>query len=154
MTLTCTLKNGGKKEVYIPIEPPLRGYEDVKPRLLEMKALAQEGLGMVRTTSSDCQIRKYSHSSQKIKAPHITTFDFTRNIFISAVFMSLVAYSAYSPQSASPLFYPANLAQQTIGANILKYISGTIFFLHGLESLYTFHLCRRHHTGLGLGVSS
>jgi hypothetical protein len=47
MTLTCTLKNGSKKEVYIPIEPPLRGYDDVKPRLLEMKALAQEGLGMV-----------------------------------------------------------------------------------------------------------
>lgn len=51
MTLTCTLKGGAKKEVYIPIEPPLRGYEDVKPRLLEMKALAQEGLGMVRTPS-------------------------------------------------------------------------------------------------------
>ena len=47
MMLTCTLKNGNKKEVYIPIEPPLRGYEDVKPRLLEMKAFAQEGLGMV-----------------------------------------------------------------------------------------------------------
>ena len=47
MTLMCTLKSGGVKEVDIPIEPRLRGYEDVKPRLLEMKALAQEGLGMV-----------------------------------------------------------------------------------------------------------
>jgi hypothetical protein len=25
----------------------LSGYEDVKPRLLEMKAISQEGLGMV-----------------------------------------------------------------------------------------------------------
>lgn len=48
MTLTCTLKSGSKKEVIVPIEPPLSGYEDVKPRLLEMKAFAQEGLGMVR----------------------------------------------------------------------------------------------------------
>jgi hypothetical protein len=48
MTLSCTLKNGAKKDVRVPIEPPLSGYEDVKPRLLEMKAFAQEGLGMVR----------------------------------------------------------------------------------------------------------
>jgi hypothetical protein len=51
MTLTCTLQNGSKTPVVISINPPLRGYEDVKPRLLEMKALAQEGLGMVSTTS-------------------------------------------------------------------------------------------------------
>lgn len=31
----------------VPINPPLAGYEEVKPRLLEMKAEAQEGLGMV-----------------------------------------------------------------------------------------------------------
>ena len=48
MTLTCTMKEGSKRDVRVPIDPPLSGYEDVKPRLLEMKALAQEGLGMVR----------------------------------------------------------------------------------------------------------
>ena len=42
------MKGGSKREVRVPIEPPLSGYEDVKPRLLEMKALAQEGLGMVQ----------------------------------------------------------------------------------------------------------
>ena len=47
MTLTCTLKSGSKKEVRVALEPPLSGYEEVKPRLLEMKALSQEGLGMV-----------------------------------------------------------------------------------------------------------
>lgn len=50
MTLTCTLSNGSKKEVVVVLDPPLKGYEDVKPRLLEMKALAQEGLGMVCPT--------------------------------------------------------------------------------------------------------
>jgi hypothetical protein len=49
MTLTCTLKDGNKKQVRVVLDPPLSGYEDVKPRLLEMKALAQEGLGMVRS---------------------------------------------------------------------------------------------------------
>ena len=48
MTLTCTMKGGSKRDVRVTIDPPLSGYEDVKPRLLEMKALAQEGLGMVR----------------------------------------------------------------------------------------------------------
>ena len=47
MTLTCTLKSGSKKEVRVALEPPLSGYEEVKQRLLEMKALSQEGLGMV-----------------------------------------------------------------------------------------------------------
>ncbi|KAG6875100.1 hypothetical protein C0992_005206 [Termitomyces sp. T32_za158] len=40
-------KNGTKKEVHVPIDPPLKGYEDVKPRLLDMKATAQEKLGMM-----------------------------------------------------------------------------------------------------------
>lgn len=60
MTLMCTLKSGGVKEVDIPIEPRLRGYEDVKPRLLEMKALAQEGLGMVSVLIF-CELIKVSN---------------------------------------------------------------------------------------------
>lgn len=49
MTLTCKLKGGNEKKVIrIPIDPPLLGYAEVKPRLLSMKAEAQEGLGMVR----------------------------------------------------------------------------------------------------------
>jgi len=52
MTLTCTLRDKSTKVVVVPISPPLRGYEDVKPRLLEMKAKAQEGLGMVGSSCS------------------------------------------------------------------------------------------------------
>jgi hypothetical protein len=48
MTLTCKLKDGPTKVVNITFEPPLSGYDEVKPRLLQMKADAQEGLGMVR----------------------------------------------------------------------------------------------------------
>ena len=47
MILLCTLQNGSEKEVVVPFNPPLRGPADVKPRLLEMKAIAYEGLGMV-----------------------------------------------------------------------------------------------------------
>lgn len=48
MTLAYKIKGSdAKKQVVVPIVPPLSGYDDVKPRLLEMKAKAQEGLGMV-----------------------------------------------------------------------------------------------------------
>jgi Protein of unknown function (DUF2470) len=47
MTLTCTFKGGSTREVLIPFEPPLVQYDELKPRMLEMKAVAQEQLGMV-----------------------------------------------------------------------------------------------------------
>jgi len=48
MTLTYQIKSGGNGQVHVPFNPPLAGYDDVKPRMLSMKAEAQEGLGMVR----------------------------------------------------------------------------------------------------------
>jgi hypothetical protein len=35
------------KSVSVEFDPPLSGYEEVKPRLMQMKADAEEGLGMV-----------------------------------------------------------------------------------------------------------
>ena len=52
MTLAYAPVGGAKKEVVISFDPPLLGYEEVKPRLLAMKAEAQEGLGMVRSVSA------------------------------------------------------------------------------------------------------
>ena len=51
MTLSVMLKAGSKREVQIPMKPPLNGYDEVKPRLMEMKAIAQEQLGMVGSCS-------------------------------------------------------------------------------------------------------
>lgn len=50
MTLTYKTKAGGeeKKEVRVLFDPPLSGYEEVKPRLMSMKADADEALGVVR----------------------------------------------------------------------------------------------------------
>jgi hypothetical protein len=51
MHLSYSLKSGGVDSVHVKFDPPLTGYEDVKPRLLAMKADAQETLGMVRSCS-------------------------------------------------------------------------------------------------------
>lgn len=37
------------KEIYIPFQPPLKSYDDVKPRLLALKLDAEDALGMVRS---------------------------------------------------------------------------------------------------------
>lgn len=48
MDLSYQVKNDSKwKDISIEFDPPLSGYEEVKPRLLQMKADAEEGLGMV-----------------------------------------------------------------------------------------------------------
>lgn len=39
--------SGEKKAVRVTFQPPLAGYEEVKPRLLSMTADAYEALGMV-----------------------------------------------------------------------------------------------------------
>jgi hypothetical protein len=48
MTLAYSVKGTKeKKAVQVAFDPPLAGYEEVKPRLLSMKSEAQENLGMV-----------------------------------------------------------------------------------------------------------
>jgi hypothetical protein len=51
MNLSYKLTNGDVSSVYVKFDPPLASYDQVKPRLLAMKADAQEGLGMVRLES-------------------------------------------------------------------------------------------------------
>lgn len=49
MNLTYQVKGStDTKEVRVEFDPPLLGYEEVKPRLMGMKAEAEEELGMVR----------------------------------------------------------------------------------------------------------
>ena len=42
------LKSSKPRAVRVEFDPPLLGYEEVKPRLLDMKAEADEALGTVR----------------------------------------------------------------------------------------------------------
>ena len=66
MTLKCKLNSGAETTVTIPFNPPLSGYDDVKPRLLAMRAEAQQALGMV----SD------HHSWPAVHCPHAFDFSF------------------------------------------------------------------------------
>jgi len=133
MTLTCTLKDKSTKVVVVPIEPPMKGYEDVKPRLLEMKAFAQEGLGM-------------------IKAPKITTFVFPNDAYISAVVIPAVCSPYLFQGTSSLLGSVADWVVSWIGTGAAAWIFWLLMGLHALEALYTASLCKRHSTGLVLGL--
>lgn len=65
MTLTYVVgaSKDAKKTVRVVFDPPLSGYEEVKPRLMNMKVDAEEALGMVcsispcsRSTEAFCMI--------------------------------------------------------------------------------------------------
>ncbi|KAF4622373.1 hypothetical protein D9613_009288 [Agrocybe pediades] len=127
MTLTCTLKGRDKKVVVVPIEPPMKGYEDVKPRLLEMKAFAQEGLGM-------------------IKAPKITFFEFPRDARISAFFVIINMFLYYFQNHPSVFGQIADFAVSWTGTGIVTFGYWLIVVTHTLESLYMYSLCKRHST--------
>ncbi|KAG9225393.1 hypothetical protein PLEOSDRAFT_1060238, partial [Pleurotus ostreatus PC15] len=136
MTLTCSMKDGAKKVATVPLEPPLSGYEEVKPRLLEMKAKAQEGLGM-------------------IKAPQLSTFKLNTVATIkTGAAIALLCYLTFFPRgSASPFFYPARTAHTLIGGDFPLQVAWiALGVTHALESLYTYSLCRRHRTGLLVGT--
>ncbi|KAJ7582083.1 hypothetical protein C8J56DRAFT_865601 [Mycena floridula] len=133
MTLTCTLTDGSKKDVQVVLEPPLSGYDDVKPRLLEMKSLAQEGLGMIKT-------------------PKLKGFTLIPRVFTSLFIVLPVAYLAWSPKhSTVPFFAPANYVQNLV-PHLFEVIAGTLVVVHILETMYVFTLCRKH-TGFLVGAA-
>jgi hypothetical protein len=66
MTISYRTPSSGNEKISVRIqfEPPLSGYEEVKPRLLSMKADAEESLGMVTAVvpSSDRSLTRFSRS--------------------------------------------------------------------------------------------
>ncbi|EAU81699.1 hypothetical protein CC1G_02715 [Coprinopsis cinerea okayama7 len=151
ITLQCTPKSKPNEQfqVVVPINPPLKGYDDIKPRLLEMKAIAQEGLGM-------------------IKAPKIRTYEFpiTSGTVSAAIFVGLSALAYLVPDEATlensgwteglkalgPFLLPFWKARELVGADKLATNFWSILVVHAFESLYTIHLCRKHSTGFLVGA--
>ncbi|KAJ7226923.1 hypothetical protein GGX14DRAFT_627514, partial [Mycena pura] len=135
MTLTCALKDGNKKVVRVVLDPPLSGYEDVKPRLLEMKAIAQEGLGM-------------------IKSPVISTFRFPSTVFTTTFFpVCALLYCTFFPKdSDGALFAPARFVYSYVQGTILAGIWVFMCSMHALEALYTLTLVRTHAGSLAVGA--
>lgn len=153
MTLTCTLKNGSKKVVLVPIDPPLAGYDDVKPRLLEMKAISQEGLGMVLNSRLS---GLWLTAVFQLKSPEIKTFHLPPSgIGAAVVLNTLIPYAAFSPSDdSSPFFIPAQFLHSYVSPKTWKIALALMVGIHMLEGLYTLSLCRKHRASFRVTVRS
>jgi len=136
MTLAYKVRNGGdaKKQVRIAFDPPLAGYEEVKPRLLAMTADAQESLGMTKT-------------------PQISTFDFHPQSLSTVLPISFLIYTTVSPSYFGPFWSLGHMLYHGVGG--YKTIVPIWIFavtIHLLEALYVQRLCVKHRTPFDVGL--
>lgn len=147
MTMKYKLKSGGDGQVVVSFQPPLAGYDEVKPRLLSMKADAQESLGM-------------------IKAPHLTTFSLSSSM-VYWLFITLLGCSYVTvypspgtsfqipfttleiPSSMMDVFFAPirSLVGLTGYRPSVGMVAATISVIRAVESLYTWSLCKRYVRG-------
>ncbi|KAJ8595458.1 hypothetical protein M405DRAFT_727982 [Rhizopogon salebrosus TDB-379] len=138
MTLLYKLKSGESKTIRVPFDPLLSKYEDVKPRLLGMKAEAQEGLGMIKT-------------------PQLTSFRFPRLGGLISVLCTLTYFYFLSPpppgttfldipvSTMDALFAPAHVFRSTTGFGLAFGTALAVMgSIHSAEALYSWYLCRHY----------
>ncbi|KIO20200.1 hypothetical protein M407DRAFT_140133 [Tulasnella calospora MUT 4182] len=130
MDMTYTLKGHSTPSfIRIPFDPPLMGYEEVKPRLMSMKVDAEESLGMA-------------------KNPTISEFSVPWGLLLRGPLIPqlLLIFLTYSSSE-----YAAWGRSYVEPYGLIKFGWGVILATHIPESIYTLSLCTRHKTGLTNG---
>ncbi|EMD38741.1 hypothetical protein CERSUDRAFT_112464 [Gelatoporia subvermispora B] len=139
MSLTYKTKANGDKrtEIRIPFDPPLAGYEEVKPRLLGMKVDAEEAMGMIR-------------------APKVTTFELPSQVLITASLMLFLFYTTFAPGpdslNYSSVFAPGHGLRSILPPWVLPSSWGLMITVHSLEALYTLNVARKHDMDFTIGM--
>ncbi|THH12472.1 hypothetical protein EW146_g7658 [Bondarzewia mesenterica] len=125
-----------RQSVHVPFDPPLLGYEEVKPRLLAMKADADEALGTA-------------------KAPPITSFRLPLRTYETFSLISLLVYTTWAPEGDASSFWSfAHFLRSMVGGQ--KTLTGIWIFLgiaHTGEGLYAAYLTRKHQMPLLTAIS-
>ncbi|KAI0033191.1 hypothetical protein K488DRAFT_48196 [Vararia minispora EC-137] len=128
MDLTYVTKsNPNPQPIRVTFDPPLAGYDEVKPRLLAMKADADESLG-------------------EGKIPQITTFELPSAVLSTGIALMVLIYCTYAPlDDPAPVWELARWLRATIAQPLIIKISwGVVFIVHSLEGFYTSRLARKH----------
>jgi hypothetical protein len=167
--------------VRVEFDPPLLGYEEVKPRLLGMKADADEQLGTVRPNNPPPKSlpqlnQKLASPSARhniriiifclclqVKAPQITHFELPFQIWTTASLILLLIYTSSAPppdSSADSSHHVTKfwwLARTLVPGIFPKWILPPIwaftFIVHGGEGVYMATLVRKHHMPWHIAVS-
>jgi hypothetical protein len=121
--------------VHIEFDPPLLGYEEVKPRLLGMKADADEALGIA-------------------KAPQITHFEIPFQIWITGSLLLLLIYGTAMPSNPQGVFWWLARTLLTKIPDVFFTASWVIVVVgHASEGLYVTSLARKHRMPWNIGVA-
>jgi len=138
MDLEYNIKNSPNRPQIVRIEfdPPLLGYEEVKPRLLGMKADADEVLGIV-------------------KAPQITHFEIPFQIWITSSLLLFLIYGTSMPSNSQGAFWwLARTLRPKVFPDVL-FTASWVFVVvsHASEGLYATFLARKHRMPWNIGAA-
>jgi hypothetical protein len=162
------------KVVRVEFDPPLLGYEEVKPRLLGMKVDADEALGTVRPNPirfdslrlpqllkphPPCPFLTNCCYSQ-VKAPPITHFELPFQIWITASLLLLLIYTSSAPAPDSDSNHHAKFwwLARTIYHGIFPIWMvplswAFVIIVHTGEGVYAATLAYKHHMPWHIAVS-
>ncbi|KDQ08427.1 hypothetical protein BOTBODRAFT_37990 [Botryobasidium botryosum FD-172 SS1] len=125
MTLSYIAKGSdSQNEIRIPFDPPLLGYEEVKPRLLAMKTDAEEALGLTSPVK-------------------ITTFSIPSDAWIPFLMETLLVLATWPPASAPPFAALRDL----VGPQLIKWSWVIVAVFHSMEALFATYLCLKNVSG-------
>ena len=160
-----SLASSKPQVVRVEFDPPLLGYEEVKPRLLGMKADADEALGTVREILFASlpqlvtvlpRIATSQNNVPQVKAPQITHFELPFQIWITTSLLLLLIYTTIAPPDShgSKFWWLA----RTLCPGIFpewapRPIWAFVVIAHSAEGLYATILARRHHMPWHIAVS-
>jgi len=137
MTLSCQTKShlSSKQTVHVAFDPPLMGYDEVKPRLLGMKVDADEALGTA-------------------KAPQITSFRFPFKAYQTLVPILLLIYTTYAPENdTTSVWVLGRVLKSTVGGPLtLRWIWTFAITVHASEGIYAALLTRKHQMPLLIAI--
>jgi len=123
-----------KQSVRISFQPPLSGYNEVKPRLLSMTADAYEALGMAKT-------------------PQITTFELPFGIYQTTILLGFLIYTSISPSFVGSFWKAGQWLFNGIGGSrTIRVIWFMTTAIHLGEAIYVQRLCIKHRTSFDVAL--
>lgn len=130
MDMSYTLKGQtAPLSVRIPFDPPLVGYEEVKPRLMSMKVDAEEALGMA-------------------KNPVISEFSVPWGLLLRGPLIPEILLIFLTFSSSTYALWGRSYVEPY---GLIKFGWGVMLATHIPESIYILSLCKKHQTGLANG---
>ena len=144
---------GKPQVVRVEFDPQLLSYDEVKPRLLSMKADADEALGTVRPflrphpPPPSHHIKSSTNQpTHQVKAPQIAHFEVPFQIWTTASLLLFLTYTTLVPQHSTCNFWwlARVLRYDTFPDAVFPAVWAFVCIVHVAEGAYAATLARKH----------